>query len=107
MASGIYQDADGSFHSPAGGAGLGGAPGIEADCGRVLELLKRRPCTVRDIAEGLDLNINEAAKFVGGFSREKDLSAPSAEKDGPISSPTMETEPLRAHFCAQIIDICS
>lgn len=63
VASGIYQDADGSFHSPAG-AGLG-APGIEADCGRVLELLKRRPCTVRDIAEGLDLNINEAAKFVG------------------------------------------
>jgi predicted transcriptional regulator len=31
----------------------------------VLELLKRRPCTVSDIAEGLDLNINEAAKFVG------------------------------------------
>ncbi|RKY16566.1 MAG: radical SAM protein, partial [Planctomycetota bacterium] len=31
----------------------------------VLAMLRRRPCTVRDVAAGLGVNVNEAAKVVG------------------------------------------
>mgnify|MGYP000256495841 CR=1 FL=1 len=47
-----------------------GQPGVEesdmkAKCGQILSLLKRRPCTITDVANGLGLNMNETSKFLG------------------------------------------
>lgn len=62
-ASGICGDTEKLPDSP---ARIGqDKPEKGAGCERVLELLRRRPCTVHDIARGLGMNINEAAKFVG------------------------------------------
>ncbi len=37
----------------------------KARCCRVLSLLRRRPCTMLDVANGLDMNVNEVSKFIG------------------------------------------
>lgn len=37
----------------------------------VLELLRRRPCTARDVADALGFNINEASKYLGILSEKK------------------------------------
>lgn len=36
-----------------------------AKCGTVLNLLRRRPCTLADVATGLNINMNEASKLIG------------------------------------------
>jgi len=42
----------------------GGAESSEATCGEVLDLLRRRPCSIADIATGLRIHPHEAAKCV-------------------------------------------
>lgn len=37
----------------------------------ILELLRRRPCTARDVADALGFNINEASKYLGILSEKK------------------------------------
>ncbi|HHV61344.1 MAG TPA: radical SAM protein [Firmicutes bacterium] len=38
---------------------------MKAKYGQILNLLKRRPCTIADVANGLGLNMNEASKYLG------------------------------------------
>lgn len=38
---------------------------IKAKYGQILSLLKRRPCTATDVANGLGLNMNEVSKLLG------------------------------------------
>ncbi|NPV52392.1 MAG: radical SAM protein [Firmicutes bacterium] len=38
---------------------------MKAEYDRILNLLKRRPCTLADVASGLGLNMNEASKYLG------------------------------------------
>ncbi|MBC7083567.1 MAG: hypothetical protein H5T95_08770 [Firmicutes bacterium] len=38
---------------------------IKAKYGQILSLLKRRPCTATDVANGLGLNVNEVSKLLG------------------------------------------
>lgn len=51
----------------AGYAAAGGAPRCAIDADEVLALLRRRPCTLRDIAAGLRVNPSEAAKQAGAL----------------------------------------
>lgn len=48
--------------APAGG--FAAVPGAEAKGEDVLAMLRRRPCTLGDIADGLGIHRNEAAKYV-------------------------------------------
>jgi len=48
----------------------------------VIELLKRRPCTIDDVAAGLSLHRNEAVKYVQELSDRKEIR--KREKDGKI-----------------------
>jgi wyosine [tRNA(Phe)-imidazoG37] synthetase (radical SAM superfamily) len=49
----------------AGYRGAHAGPGVAARREDVLDLLRRRPCTVAEVAAGLALHRNEAAKYVG------------------------------------------
>ncbi|HDP26352.1 MAG TPA: radical SAM protein [Deltaproteobacteria bacterium] len=44
--------------------GIHGASDFSVTRDTVLDLLRRRPCTLEDIAEGLGIHVNEAAKYV-------------------------------------------
>lgn len=41
-----------------------------AKCRSVLDLLRRRPCTALDVANGLSINMNEASKLIGVLKSE-------------------------------------
>jgi len=50
-------------------------PAFAARGGDVLELLRRRPCTIEDIASGLGMHRNEAAKYIEQFLAEGRLDS--------------------------------
>ena len=45
--------------------GLPDAPGAQAQRDEVLAVLRRRPCTTEDVAEGLGIHRTDAAKLLG------------------------------------------
>jgi len=49
------------------------APEMKATTQDVLELLRRRPCTLDDIASGLCVHLNEAVKYVQQLLKEGKL----------------------------------
>jgi wyosine [tRNA(Phe)-imidazoG37] synthetase (radical SAM superfamily) len=49
--------------------------GSNAGCGDVLDLLSRRPCSIADIAAGLQIHPHEAAKCVGQLVSEQEVRA--------------------------------
>lgn len=50
-----------------------------AGCSEVLDLLRRRPCSIPDIATGLGLHPHEAAKCVGRLVSEQKVRAQEHE----------------------------
>jgi predicted ArsR family transcriptional regulator len=44
-------------------------------------MLKRRPCTAQQIAEGFGLHVNEVSKYLGKLMKEKKIRA-ERKKDG-------------------------
>jgi len=55
----------------------------------VLSMLKRRPCSLSDICSGLDINSNEALKYIGRLQQQGVIH--SEEKDGIIFFKTSRT----------------
>ncbi len=50
-------------------------PAIAARAEDVFELLRRRPCTVEDIASGLGMHRNEVVKYIEQFLAEKRIDS--------------------------------
>jgi len=55
---------------------------FESKAEDVLSMLKRRPCTLEDVSRGLDINRNEALKYITGLKGQGVID--SEEKDGTI-----------------------
>jgi wyosine [tRNA(Phe)-imidazoG37] synthetase (radical SAM superfamily) len=55
---------------------------FESKAEDVLSMLKRRPCTLEDVCRGLDINRNEALKYITGLKSQGVID--SEEKDGTI-----------------------
>ncbi len=55
---------------------------FESKAEDVLSMLKRRPCTLEDVSRGLDINLNEALKYIAGLKGQGVID--SEEKDGTI-----------------------
>jgi len=55
---------------------------FESKAEDVLSMLKRRPCTLEDVCRGLDINRNEALKYITGLKGQGVID--SEEKDGTI-----------------------
>ncbi len=72
---------------------LGHAPDFEVNETRILDMLRRRPCTARQVAEVFGLHLNEVAKYIGDLVRQGNIEAADtldehyykASHPGPIS----------------------
>ena len=60
-------------------------PSVQADEGAVLAMLRRRPCTAKDISRALGLHLNEVSKYIGKLERTDVIQALSLIH---ISEPT-------------------
>lgn len=58
-------------HPPEQARALSGSPGASRE--DILELLKRRPCTAADIADGLSLHVNEVLKHLDVLAKSGDV----------------------------------
>jgi len=48
---------------------------LAVTCDRVLDLLRRRPCTLHDVAAGLGIHVNEAAKHIQALLAKRNIIA--------------------------------
>jgi wyosine [tRNA(Phe)-imidazoG37] synthetase (radical SAM superfamily) len=48
---------------------------IEANEDRILDMLRRRPCTARQIAEAFGMHINEVSKYTGALLRSRQIDS--------------------------------
>jgi predicted ArsR family transcriptional regulator len=48
---------------------------MQTNAAAILAMLKRRPCTAQQIAEGFGLHINEVSKYLGRLMKEKKVRA--------------------------------
>jgi len=48
---------------------------IEANEERILDMLRRRPCTARQIAEAFDMHINEVSKYTGNLAHSHQIDS--------------------------------
>ena len=55
---------------------------IKITADTVLSMLKRRPCSLDDICQSLDIHPNEALKYIGYFQQSQQIE--SEEKNGTI-----------------------
>jgi len=54
---------------------------IKANEQQILEMLRRRPCTGRQIAEAFDMHINEVSKYTGALIRSHQIDSEIQEKE--------------------------
>ncbi|MDP6381179.1 MAG: radical SAM protein [Phycisphaerae bacterium] len=64
-------------------------PAVAAKKDEVLAMLRRRPCTAEDVAQGLSIHLNEALKYIGQLQREEAIT-PSAKGDATYYSATRD-----------------
>lgn len=75
IAARLYPGAEGiAPYTPTGQAGQSGE-----GCDEVLDLLRRRPCSIADIAAGLQMHPHEAAKCVGQLVADRKVRAKPQE----------------------------
>jgi wyosine [tRNA(Phe)-imidazoG37] synthetase (radical SAM superfamily) len=54
---------------------------VQANQDTILEMLQRRPCTAKQIAEGFGMHLNEVLKYIGKLMRNNYIRAESKKKE--------------------------